>query len=102
MLDTVKSVERQVMLNHLKELMADASIYGWEPVRAYHGVWLQQLENRRAEWHNTEFKLEFRRALVWSPTLFQLPLGQKPLPCTTKETAGLLYYPQTPGPCVDL
>ena len=55
----VKSGERQVMLKHLKELIADASTYGWEPVRAYNGVWLQQLENGRAEWHDTKLKLEF-------------------------------------------
>ena len=30
--DTVKSGGKQVMLKHLKELMADTSTYGWEPV----------------------------------------------------------------------
>ena len=54
------------MLKHLKERMADASTYGWEPVRAYHGVWLQQLENGRDEWHDIELKLEFRHVLVWN------------------------------------
>ena len=32
---------KQVMLKHLKELMADTSTYWWEP---YNGVWLQQLK----------------------------------------------------------
>ena len=31
-LDTVKTGEKLVMLKHLKELMVDASTYGWEPV----------------------------------------------------------------------
>ena len=34
--DTVKMGVKRVMLKHLKELMANASTYGWEPVRAYH------------------------------------------------------------------
>ena len=29
-------------------------------------VWLQQHENRRAEWDDADLKLEFRRALVWN------------------------------------
>ena len=31
-LDTVKSGVKQVMLKHLREVMADASTYVWEPV----------------------------------------------------------------------
>ena len=46
--------------------MADEATYGWEPVWAYHAVWLQQLENGHAEWKNIDLKLEFRRALVWN------------------------------------
>ena len=65
-LDTVKSGERHIMLKHPKELMADASTYRWEAMRAYHGVWLQQLENGRAEWHDIELKFEYRPALVWN------------------------------------
>ena len=36
-----------LMARHLQELMADAELYGWDPVRSYHAVWLQQLENNR-------------------------------------------------------
>ena len=46
--------------------MADADTYGWEPIRAYHAVWLQQIENGCAEWKNTDIKLELCRALVWN------------------------------------
>ena len=56
-LDIVKSGGKQVMLKYLKELMADASTYGWESVRAYYGVWLQQLENGWAEWDDADLQV---------------------------------------------
>ena len=79
MLDTVKAGEKHVVLIHLKELMADASMYGWRPVLAYYGVWLQKLQNGRAEWHNAELKIEFRRALVWNSARPSIPRPQTSL-----------------------
>ena len=29
------------MAVHLEDLMSDCALYGWEKVRAYHGVWLK-------------------------------------------------------------
>ena len=46
--------------------MPDAAIHGWEPVQAFHAIWLQQLENVWAEWANKAKRFEFRRALVWN------------------------------------
>ena len=46
--------------------MSDAEIYGWETVHAYHALLLQQSENDRAEWKDTDAKLEFHRPLVWN------------------------------------
>ena len=63
---TVNSELKEVMLKYLKELMADATTYGWEPIHAYHVVWLQQIENGSAEWDDTDVKLEFHRDLVWN------------------------------------
>ena len=83
-LDTVKSGEMQVMVKHLKELMSDASMYGWKPVRSYHWVWLQQLENGRAEWQDTDLKLEFRRALVWN---LARPTTSRPQPSGALQKA---------------
>ena len=45
--------------------MSDTATYGWEAIHAYHGVWLQQLENGWADWKDTECKLEFSQALIW-------------------------------------
>lgn len=59
-LDTVKQRVKEALLKHLRGLMADAAIYGWQAARAYHVVWLQQLENGPADWDETECKLEFR------------------------------------------
>ena len=35
---------RAKMASHLEDLMGDSELYGWERVRAYHGVWLNQVE----------------------------------------------------------
>ena len=56
---------RGFMSTHLVELMADAELYGWETVWAFHAVWLQQMEQGRASWKDAELKLGFRCALVW-------------------------------------
>ena len=34
---------RPFMANHVIDLMGDAELSGWEPVHAFHAVWLQQL-----------------------------------------------------------
>ena len=64
-METVKPMVKLHMSKHLKELMADAEVYGCNPVRDYHAVWLQQIENGRAKWSNEDAKLEFHRSLVW-------------------------------------
>ena len=53
------------MSSHLTELMADTELYGWEDVRAFHAIWLQQMEQGRATWKDGYLKLTYRRALVW-------------------------------------
>ena len=62
-----KETVKAKMAAHLADLMGDAERYGWERVRAYHGVWLNQLELGRATWENEE-KVRFQCALVWHPT----------------------------------
>ena len=59
------SVIRAKMIQHLEKLMGDVGLHRWEHVRAYHGVWLNQLEQRRFTWDDVEAKLRFRTALVW-------------------------------------
>ena len=64
-METLKSSFKHIMAKHLKELMADAEVYGWAPVGAYHAVWIQQIKNSQAQWTHVDAKLEFRRTLVW-------------------------------------
>ena len=64
-METVKPSLKPIMAKHLKELIADAEIYGWAPVRAYHAVRLQQIENSQAQLLDADVKLQFRRVLVW-------------------------------------
>ena len=53
------------MATHLENMMSDAELYGWKITRTFHGVWLNQLEQGRATWHDKKEKLRFRRTLVW-------------------------------------
>ena len=58
-------------------------------VGAYHGVWLQQLENGRAEWQDADLKLEYRWALVWNsarPDIPTLLTSAAPWQNETKDT----------------
>ena len=56
---------RVQMPSHLKALMSDAQLYGWARTRAFHRVWLNQLEQGRCTWFNEEAKMQFRQTLVW-------------------------------------
>ena len=67
-----------MILKHLQELMADAATYGWEPVCACHAVWSQHIVNGHAEWEDTDVKLEFHMALVWSTVQRDNPRPQLP------------------------
>ena len=40
-----KPAIKALMASHLVELMSDAELYRWEPIRAFHAVWLLQLEH---------------------------------------------------------
>ena len=44
-MNNVKPFLKPVISKDLKELMANAEIYWWAPVIAYHAVWLQLIEN---------------------------------------------------------
>ena len=45
-----KSSVHPLMAQHLQELMGDTELYGWEFVRAFHTIWLKQLEQQRVTW----------------------------------------------------
>ena len=52
---------RVQMASHLKALMSDAQLYDWEHTRAFHGVWLNQLEQGKCTWFDVGANLQFRR-----------------------------------------
>ena len=68
-LEAKKLQKKDSTLKHLSELMADAAIYGWESLRSFHAVLLQQLGNGCTDWGDEVKKLEFRRALVWNKAI---------------------------------
>lgn len=41
---------KQRMLQHLQQMMLDASQFDWELVKSFHAIFLQQLEQRQMEW----------------------------------------------------
>ena len=54
------------MLRHLQQLMTDEPIYGWEVVRNFHAIWMQQLESKRARWGDDSTRADLRRTHVWN------------------------------------
>lgn len=59
MMEAEKPMIRPFMANHLVELMMDAELYVWEPVCAFHTVWLQQREHSQVTWADEDAKVKF-------------------------------------------
>ena len=53
------------MAIHSEKLMSDSDFYRWETVRAYHRIWLNQQEQGKLTWEDTDEKLKLCWALVW-------------------------------------
>ena len=64
-MEAEKPAVRPLMATHMVELMCDAELYGWEHVRIFHAVLLQQLEHSCIMWVDEDVRLKFQRALVW-------------------------------------
>ena len=60
-----KQSVKEWMANHLQDLMADTEHYGWEQIRAFYAMWLNELEQGRVSWDDDKAKLKFRWAIVW-------------------------------------
>ena len=74
LMDAKKPTAKALMATHLTELMADAELYGWEVVQAFHAVWQQQLEQYCASWEDQDMKMAFHRSLMWHrPTTVRHP-----------------------------
>ena len=89
--------------------MSDCNLYGWEKVRGFHGVLLNQMEQGCLSWVNSDQILMFCRALVWhSPSPPPAPPTAPPAMSYTSsgprryhQTAGGYNAPARPGmvPC---
>ena len=80
---------RVQIASHLKGLMSDVQLYGWDRSREFHGVWLIQLEQGRCTWFDEEAKIQFRRTLIWHPAHSS--------PACTNATRTLSKTRQQPG-----
>ena len=54
MMDGEMESVKAKMATHLKDLIANTKLYGWDRVRTYHAVWLNHLEQGRATWEEEE------------------------------------------------
>ena len=66
-MDSEEADIRVQMASHLKGLMSDAQLYGWHRTRAFHGIWLNQVEQGRCTRFDEEAKMQFCRMLIWHP-----------------------------------
>ena len=59
---SVMSAEKEsvqlYMMQHLQDIMADAELYGWEPIWVFHAVWLQQLEQGHVTWADEAWSID--------------------------------------------
>ena len=56
-MDSQDSSIKDRMAEHLKNLMYDIEMYGWEIIRAFHGVWRNQIEQGHCTWLDDDQKL---------------------------------------------
>jgi len=57
---------REAMTSHLRDMMQDSAIYGFETVREYYGILLGEMEQKRITWSDNSAILELRRQYVQS------------------------------------
>ena len=80
---------RDIMAQHIKELISDCDLFGWDKVRSYHGVLVNQMGQGCLSWKDSEQKLKFHLALVWHsalpPTVISLA---QPAPSYISSGAG--------------
>jgi hypothetical protein len=59
------------MYSHLEVLAEDMAVFGYEPVRRFHGIWLQELEMARVSWTDIHKRDSLRRSYIWNPAIIQ-------------------------------
>ena len=66
-----------LMFKHLEELAADTAKYGFEVVRKYHGMILEEMELGEMTWESEAKFMKLRQQFVWSNTPLSMK-GEKP------------------------
>jgi hypothetical protein len=59
--------EQVHMYTHLGLISEDLLSYPFQAVRAYHGVWLQEIEQGRVQWADHTTRNDLRRRYIWTP-----------------------------------
>jgi hypothetical protein len=78
---------KDVQLLHLQRLMTDAQSHTWDNVRNFHGILLQQIEQRRLTWNDTLAIQELRAVY-----LIQTPADKKPAAAKGQQNAKTMRY----------
>jgi hypothetical protein len=64
-----KAADQPHMYAHLEILAEDMQSFTFQAVRAFHGVWLQEGEQGRVTWADTNTRDVLRRRFVWNPAI---------------------------------
>ena len=64
-----KPSDKTCMYAHLEVLAEDMASFGYEAVRAFHGIWLQEVEQGRVTWADSSIRDTLRRRFVWNPAI---------------------------------
>jgi hypothetical protein len=66
------------MYAHLEVLAEDMASFGYESVRAFHGIWLQEVEQGRVTWADSTIRDTLRRRFVWNPAIVDYSTTHQP------------------------
>ena len=66
-MDSEVSDHKVKMAAYLKDLISDAQLYCWDRIQAFHGFWLNQLQQGRCTCFDEDIKMQFHRSLIWHP-----------------------------------
>ena len=81
--NNVSPSRKDLMLNHLRELMLDATIYPWPIIRNDHGVVLGQMEQDELEWSDRAAIQELRAQCSKTLDTPVSKIGSSPKPCVS-------------------
>jgi hypothetical protein len=89
------------MYSHLEILAEDMASFGYEDVRRFHGIWLQEVEMGRVSWTDINTRDSLRRKHIWNPAITQARATRAPPAYQVPRSTGPAYQaPRSTGPAM--